>query len=179
MMGYKNNKPTDGHTLSLSFFFHQEERKREKRPQPQTTLEKPMLAQNFKSAEDLGISEKDRNALMKVLVMMETGKMTYVPGREVGLHGRHGVCDGYFSMNLSFGRHECGTTNCIRGAAIAVGGAEFQGNPIFVGSGGLEQLFYQWVGDPNVEQGARALRNYLTCGFPKWKEVMSMEMNNG
>ena len=62
------------------------------------------------------------------------------------------------------------------GAAIAVGGGEFRSSE---NTNELQNLFYHWIGDPNVEQGARALRNYLTYGEPRWKEVMNLETNNG
>lgn len=136
-----------------------------------------MLAQNFKSAAELKIPETDHAALVKVLVLMETEQMRYVPWRELlPGHGHQDKYDGLFNMGASFAGHECGTSNCIRGAAIAIGGAKFRGATT---DSGLNELFYRWIGDPNVEQGARALRNYLTYGQPKWKEVMSVEMNNG
>ena len=134
-----------------------------------------MLAQSFKSAADLNITETDHAALIKVLALMETEQMRYVPSRELKIgRGYQEQYSGLFNMGMSFGRHECGTTNCIRGAAIAIGQAEFRDATC---DHGLNELFYRWIGDPNVEQGARALRNYLTFGEPKWKEVMEVEMD--
>ena len=38
-----------------------------------------MLAQSFKTALELGIKDEQLDALQKVLVLLETGKLTHVP----------------------------------------------------------------------------------------------------
>ncbi len=41
-----------------------------------------MLMQNFKSAADLEITERQKEALVKTLVLLETGKLEHVQNRE-------------------------------------------------------------------------------------------------
>ncbi|MHB8272690.1 hypothetical protein [Bradyrhizobium sp.] len=126
-----------------------------------------MLARNFKSAADLGITEPQLDALRKVLVLLETGRLRHVPA-----HKLRGSMDeprfaGLFNMWYSFADSECGSVGCIRGSAMMISGVDFpagRDNP-----DGLHELFYNWSGgDPNDQQAAAALRSYLTTGDARW-----------
>lgn len=122
-----------------------------------------MLAQNFKTAADLGITDKEFNALAKVLGMFE----------------RNEIKADRFSMRAL----HCGTTACIKGWCQIVSmdihmfqncwdreSSSWRPNPI-------NELFgYQGTAareKRTPSQAATALRNYLTHGEPRWAEAMS------
>lgn len=135
-----------------------------------------MLMQSFKTAKELHLSEPQVDALRKTLVMMETQQIEFIPYGKVGILteaysgpvGNQRFC-GKFNMAGSFMEMECGTAGCIRGTAMMISKVYL---PTTGGSQGFTDLCYNWIGDPNVEQAARALRNYLTYGEPQWKQVM-------
>jgi hypothetical protein len=136
-----------------------------------------MLAQSFKSADELGITEPQRDALCKTLVLLETGKLRHVPATEVEPDFEHYKSDylnTIFNMVVSYGiAHGCGTVGCIRGTAERVGHVEFK---IFGLPRGLEDLFYNGraiTADPTTAQAATALRSYLTTGDAKWHEAVA------
>ena len=125
-----------------------------------------MLAQNFKSAADLGIEERLHATLAKVLVLLETEAIA-----------RH-----EFDMHLwpAFGQHPgCWSGGCIGAWAEKIGGFEITSGDIDDDESDLYRLFFP--GDRDGErspykatpaEGARALRNYLTTGKASWPEVM-------
>ena len=134
-----------------------------------------MLAQNFKTAEELGISEAQLGALQKTLVMMETGKLSHVPQTDVKADFKvSSELNQFFNMIISYGHADCGSVGCIRGTAERVGRVEF---PVLRGPKGLTDLFYNGVAiisDPSVSQAATALRSYLTTGAARWKLALSI-----
>jgi hypothetical protein len=132
-----------------------------------------MLAQNFKTATDLGITDAQRSALQKTLVLMETGKMQHVPaGSDLKPLMDPGEYAGLFTMHLTYADADCGTAGCIRGTAQMISGVYFDVCDLTTG---LNDLFYEWAPcknwDPSVEQAAIALRNYLTFGEPRWADA--------
>lgn len=136
-----------------------------------------MLAQNFKSAVDLRISEAQKDSLIKTLVLLETGGM------------RHSPCDfGYdFDATPTFTGHfnmarwgnissSCGTVACIGGTAELISGVSF--DQIKLENENLRGLFYPISLEPiwhsiTPAQAARALRSYLTTGDAKWAEAVA------
>lgn len=129
-----------------------------------------MLMQNFKSAADLEITEQQKDALIKTLVLMETGKLIHIPVGDVSVHcnGRGGSPNKLFNMSVSYGIADCGTVGCIRGTAERVSDARFE---VIDLPGGLRKLFYSGkaIGlDANLDQAATALRSYLTTGDARW-----------
>jgi hypothetical protein len=129
-----------------------------------------MLAQNFKSAADLGISEKQKEALCKTLVLLETGKLKHAP---MGSSTEHRSFSGQFNMNQWQARNECGTIACIGGTAEMIGDVSFQDH---YEKRSLHELFYpdrkkidgcRWK-DITPSQAATALRSYLTTGDARW-----------
>lgn len=131
-----------------------------------------MLAQNFKTADELGLHPKEHQALIKVLGMLERGDLRYVPPHE--------ECDDGFNMGTS-GRG-CGTPACIGGWAASLMGIDqimymdrydYQhrfANPQ------LHELFWNEEaveGSTTVEQAATALRSYLTTGHAHWAEALA------
>ncbi len=135
-----------------------------------------MLMQNFKPAADLGISEAQKEALMKTLVLLETGKLTHVPLPD----GEGGLRTFGFSHLFNMGDwgtpSPCGSICCIGGTAELIGGLEE--NELFKASHsnrGLDTLFFSCSGmSANTSQAARALRSYLTTGDAKWTEAVSV-----
>lgn len=130
-----------------------------------------MLAQNFKTAADLGLSDAEFDALAQVLGMLE----------------REEIEPRKFSMRSTV--HDCGSPACICGwaghvsnwAAFPEAEKRFSGeallrrlpkqlNDLFLFSrGGLHTP--QARATPS--QAAIALRNYLTHGEPRWAEALA------
>lgn len=134
-----------------------------------------MLAQSFKSAADLGITEPQRDALRKTLVLLETGKLRHVPLKYWDdLEPMARTFTGHFNMNYWGNHHACGTVACIGGTASIVGNVEFADMPR-----ALDDLFYPnalnstaWA-DITTAQAATALRSYLTTGNANWAEAVA------
>jgi hypothetical protein len=130
-----------------------------------------MLAQNFKSADDLGITGPQHDALRKTLVLLETDKLTHVEPLD-GPADR-GCFTGHFNMREWNTASTCGTVCCIGGTAELIGNVKFepQGLPE-----GLDELFFPnafRVEDVTTSQAATALRCYLTTGDAKWHEAVA------
>lgn len=127
-----------------------------------------MLAQNFMTASDLAISEAQRDALAKTLVLLETDKLKYAKA-----HGNTHRRDirqftGHFNMEYIASDEKCGTVCCICGTAQLISGVKFGD---FHKNRHLYTLFYPdvdaaWSATPS--QAAVALRSYLTTGNPRW-----------
>lgn len=126
-----------------------------------------MLAQSFKSAADLEITEPQLAALQKTLVLLETGKLKHVPSEKLNYReDREPQFDGLFNMDHSFFHGDCGTVACIRGTATLISGVVFPRDQMPTG---LYHLFYSWgLSDPDTSQAATALRSYLTTGDARW-----------
>jgi|HubBroStandDraft_1064217.scaffolds.fasta_scaffold100075_3 hypothetical protein len=145
-----------------------------------------MLMQSFKSAVELNIPDEHYEALKKTLVLFETGKVKYQSLDDLSKWGPDGDLvrgevkfDGLFNMDeWRASYHGCGTVACIGGTAELVGNVKFS-KIIDSGNMSLYYLFYpnglidKWE-NITVEKAARALRNYLTHGEPRWKEVMGL-----
>jgi hypothetical protein len=130
-----------------------------------------MLAQNFKSADDLGITEPQHQALRKTLVLLETDKLAHV--EPVDRCADRGSFTGHFNMCEWNTASACGTVCCIGGTAELIGNVKFepQGLPE-----GLDELFFPnafRVEDVTPSQAATALRAYLTTGDAKWHEAVA------
>jgi hypothetical protein len=151
-----------------------------------------MLAQNFKSAAELGLSEKQFDALVKTLKLMETDQLRHVEvsfgrgcsvGHVVGLDGVHygssgdrgTKFSGLFNMTIWNEAADCGTVACIGGTACLIAGEDvFFASP---DTSELSILFYPPndlnYNDISTEEAARALRSYLTTGEARWEEIIS------
>jgi hypothetical protein len=136
-----------------------------------------MLAQNFKTPTDLGISDAEFEALVKVLGMLERGEIKEAP-EDAGFECVFDLEEEpkFFRMRTTNAVAECGATCCILGFAWFVSGTKelFRGCTSRLHS--ANELFFPsrdaaWSGKP--EQGAIALRNYLTSGEPRWAEALA------
>lgn len=131
-----------------------------------------MLAQNFKSAADLGITEPQLSALQKTLVLLETGKLTHIrlcDIKERWLVVGDEVFTGGFNMHVVLGSHDCGTAGCIYGTAKLISG---EAPPLteaalalYCGNGRPEG---RTLDSLTPEESATALRSYLTTGDARW-----------
>ena len=136
-----------------------------------------MLAQSFMSAAALDITEPQRNALQKVLVLLETGRLLHTPLVRTDGSDPYPKFTGRFNMSLwQADEPGCGTVCCIGGTAELVGDVSFDG--WILSQDGLYNLFRPpysvgpW-GQITPTQAARALRSYLTCGDAKWAEAVA------
>ena len=129
-----------------------------------------MLAQNFKTAHELGIRDEQLDALQKVLVLLETGKLTHTPAD----HSNYKIYPeapftGHFNMAAWRQETDCGTVCCIGGTAEAISGIRF--NDDYDENEELCDLFHPphfREGKITTAQAAIALRSYLTTGEAHW-----------
>jgi hypothetical protein len=128
-----------------------------------------MLAQNFKAPTDLGISDAEFDALVKVLGMLERGEIE-----------QSRFCMGSLSLPT------CRTPACIRGWA------RFEAKNVFIETDNhppeLKKLFFldshatlklimafpgRFNEPISTGSAAIAVRNYLTHGEPRWDEALA------
>lgn len=135
-----------------------------------------MLAQSFLPAVELGITEPQRDALMKTLVLLETGKLVHVPASDV-ISPNGYAFTGHFNMTEWSGTYDCGTVACIGGTAELVGQVSF-GYIYGIENRALKNLFLPpmnsltWAAITPA-QAATALHSYLSTGNAKWHEAVS------
>lgn len=127
-----------------------------------------MLAQNFKPADELLITEAQKDALIKTLVLLETGRLKHVPADVLAIRGEHFT--GHFNMDSWCWKSPCGTVACIAGTAELIGNVKFTASPR-----NLNELFFPRNAGVAVnyekitpEQAAIALRSYLTIDNARW-----------
>jgi hypothetical protein len=138
-----------------------------------------MLAQNFKTATELKISEEEQAALIKVLGMLERGELVDAPSCFYITHNG-------FNMNCQ--GEGCGTAACIGGWVATIIGVR---QKTYVNSYRpfdsmitrvrvknnckLSDLYWSQT-SAKVAEAAIALRNYLTTGDAQWH--LAMEKQN-
>lgn len=147
-----------------------------------------MLAQNFKTAADLRISDAEWNALRGVLAMLERGELQHAVIDYNKVYERKPRNPNkMFNMGLAFAHTRCGTAACIAGSCDLFFDTNFTrfhegfgGNIISKGrTAALMDLFCPVEIDANdwdnisVEQAATALRSYLTTGEANWAEALA------
>lgn len=136
-----------------------------------------MLAQNFKSPTDLGISDAEFSALIKVLGLLEREEVEHFKVGSFAASRGHGSPTG-FNMALIKTGTDCGTAACILGWAreLAADRDLFRGEL----ASKLEDLFcmggsHGFRGKFSEEilpaEAAIALRNFLSCGEPRWNDI--------
>lgn len=134
-----------------------------------------MLARNFKSSTDLGISDAELDALIKVLGMFERGEVVATD------QNMPKVANG-FAMSMVERKTDCGTARCILGWCRALAGYKGRDDRLFkvtdnrVPPGALKLFMYgdnRRLGRITTEQAATALRSYLSTGEPSWTEALA------
>lgn len=127
-----------------------------------------MLARTFLPAANLKISEKQRDALIAVLLLFEGGEVKHGPVVYRDL--RKGE-----QRKFNMAEWDCGTACCIGGWADQLGGAGFDEMAKFPVE--LERLFFPPLSidmhDVTVPQAARAVRRYLETGAVRWNEMVA------
>jgi hypothetical protein len=138
-----------------------------------------MLAQSFLPAADLGITEPQKEALMKTLVLLETGRLRHAKGVDNGWFPNRGtIFEGHFNMcQWNSAVPNCGTVACLGGTAELISGVKFDQGSLNYNSP-LYQLFMPPIPDSvwsdiTPAQAATALRSYLTTGDAKWHEAIT------
>lgn len=138
-----------------------------------------MLAQNFKPAAELKLTDLQKEALIKTLVLLETKKLKHAyPDRSVS---EPVGFTGHFNMGWWELLAACGTICCIGGTAELIGDlkpdeldkATYYNPalknlfyPFYPGKGGLRiSVEMQHI---TPDQAATALRSYLTTGDARW-----------
>jgi hypothetical protein len=121
-----------------------------------------MLAQNFKTPAALRLTDAGFEVLLKLLGMLE----------------RKEIADNEFSMSTV--RSECGTAACIKGWCQTISADKNIFSFFDPSSCGptleLNKLFMycdERRHSVTMEQAAMGLRNYLTFGDARWKEVLA------
>lgn len=138
-----------------------------------------MLAQNFKPAADLGITDSDHDALIKLLAILERGEVRHVEIKDGTCVDPAGEFTGAFNMANIYTAGDCGTAACMAGTCDWLLGTKFApgGYPadwpetlhdLFCPDA-IEEKDWNTI---TVPQAASALRNYLTLGQPCWDEVL-------
>lgn len=144
-----------------------------------------MLAQNFKTAADLSLTEREHSALIGVLGMLERDEVRHVPVKRTfksRLAPREKTY--LFNMEHFYTKSDCGTAACIAGAADLFFGsafivhAGFGAGLRFALSRQARELFApraisedDWS-QITTAQAAAALRSYLTTGEANWAEAL-------
>lgn len=131
-----------------------------------------MLAQNFKSATDLGISDVEQGALINVLGMLERGELVKTDHMKPTIHNG-------FNMSRISRKTECGTVGCILGWCRFLGGIK-----LFADNYGCTEAppraldLFMFNDDRRhrvtLEQAATALRSYLSTGDANWAEALAV-----
>lgn len=136
-----------------------------------------MLAQSFKTALELGISDAQFQALIDTMNLLETTGSPFkfdmnnwfsIPDDDMERYG------GLVSRHARYqtGEHPCGTAACIGGTAEAISGVSFKGKR----TPRLYNLFFPYSVMVwrliTEEMGAKALRNYLTTGYANWPSIV-------
>lgn len=136
----------------------------------------------YRTAEQLTITEEQRNALIKTLKYLQAGKMKHTDGNLIDAFNENYQYNRKqqpkkFNLAVWMGTdladHSCGTVCCIGGTAEALVG---------------DKVFYNWMNNPKLsalfdprnvtmhkvkpEQAAVALHNFLATGFPHWRDAI-------
>jgi hypothetical protein len=134
-----------------------------------------MLARNVLSAEALGLTDVQLDALVAVLGMLERGELRWISSVANPAEAR----GDFFNMGTVMAKWECGSVGCIVGWADAISSGAFAGflshldrrhrnPPLFdLFTGGRYDLRYI-----SAAQAAAALRNYLANGRADWDDAM-------
>ncbi len=114
-----------------------------------------MLVRTFKTAAEIGLPQHEYEVLIQLLGMMERGEVT----------------EGLFDMER-IGNPRCGTPGCIIGWAYALGAHDFHTE---IGTDQQWRAFRRLTEarTATLGQATRALHNYLTTGYPHWRDVLA------
>jgi hypothetical protein len=144
----------------------------------------------FKTAEELGLEQRNYDALVKTYCLLDNNKLTHA---QVSTNNntrtlRGPVLTGHFNMAIWRGEYRlqeenvCGTVCCIGGTAEALGASPFgRRGDRAGGRAALHKLFYgtddhgvrvKSLYDITPRQARAALYNYFTTGDPNWRKAI-------
>lgn len=141
-----------------------------------------MLAQSFKTAQELGLTNHEFESLVSLLGMLERGEFKYIPHESITSDiwpppdKELGTLPIPFNMGNYYASSECGTVVCLAGASDSIFDTRF----VYKSTGAYEQnklydLFHPSVqgrDEVTPDEAAIALRNFLTLGDPRWVEII-------
>jgi hypothetical protein len=136
-----------------------------------------MLAQNFMTPTDLGLSDVEFESLVKVLGMLERGELK--DAQHLVPFTKKRIENG-FDMSYIH-RRSCGTVGCIMGWCQIVASDDALFHRLELNDvcrsanrqlGNLFLFGDSRRHDARVSHAAIALRNYLTFGEPRWDEAL-------
>jgi hypothetical protein len=122
-----------------------------------------MLAQNFLSPRDLGITDHEFETAVKLLGMLERGELKWVSANTK----KKKVPNGFNMVHW-----DCPTSACFGGWMERLGCASSLDRRKF------DELYYPNASgrpsayDAKTGQAAFALRSFLRTGKPQWKKAM-------
>jgi len=136
----------------------------------------------FKSAKDLGLTQKEWEALITTLTLLDNDAIVHAPSatnEELIAYEPRKVTHPIFNMSAWRNKYACGTAMCIGGSAEFFG--KLKMNQLCSKAeedSALTNLFYPYhVGDNwgrlTTKQAAHALRTYLMTGKDGWKEAVA------
>jgi hypothetical protein len=136
-----------------------------------------MLAQSFKPALELGISDEQHQGLIDTMNLLETtgSPFRFDMNNWFNAPVFYYTCPSNMHARYLAGTHDCGTAACIGGTAEAISGVSFKGQR----TPQLYNLFFPYsvrVWARITEQmGGQAIRNYLTTGYANWPSIVPSE----
>lgn len=139
----------------------------------------------FLKAKQLNISNRQYNALIGVIALLKSGKLTYKENYNVDVTVK-GFNLGYWFQHTD---SDCGSIGCIGGWAEWVDARErkvrWEWHGLFPMEmfnkycdefhEGLNSLMYPDIAEYDEvtpQQAAKAVQNYLTTGYPDWEEII-------
>jgi hypothetical protein len=149
-----------------------------------------MLASAFKTAAELGITERVYTGALKVLGMLERGEVEHADHSSLRCLTHAGSSPQRpfrFNMGEWIADTDCGTVCCIGGAIDMVTGGIMRGTD----EEAMWDLLYVtdncgvWgemkagghINQITVPQAAQALRNFLTTGKPSWRDILPKDVH--
>ncbi len=132
----------------------------------------------FLPAAALGIEERERDALVKALAILESGRIAARPANSTstGLGQYSAVVPPFFDMGMMVRQTDCGTSCCILGLARCVANDRSLLQIAANEDHTARALFFphgQAIKCTDPKKGAKALRSYLETGDPRWAEALS------
>ncbi len=136
-----------------------------------------MLAQNFKTAADLGLSDRQFEALLQVLGMLEREEIAHTArGNTISPDFVKSAPPVGFNMWAVYGETDCGTVCCICGWAEHVGrlprGSLWAKSNMNRNLAGLFDPSGVDMVKVTPAQAAIALRSFLSTGDPCWSDAV-------
>lgn len=132
-----------------------------------------MLAQNFKTAEELHLTDKGLLAMIEVLRRLESGELKWIPMGTSAPKGFNMAVGWLPAVPHNIWTEDCGTIGCIAGWANQIAYSHkgwrqsVSTGPNAAWGALVTPQIADW-GKITIDQAAKALRSYLVTGTPDW-----------